>query len=182
MENGLSVAEKIVAMLMILGSIVGTLVTAIGTARRAKEESRAKIEKEKQELKSHLEAKEIEKEVKKVELANQLRAFYDKLLEEMDEKYRSSEDEIAKLRISLKTVQEGINKNSEELEGVKKELSKVKKEKETLRDAGLLLIRAIEESIISRDPDCLDPVHVNTNVLKTLNEVKTLFENGVTKG
>lgn len=171
MENGLSIAEKIVAIVMILGSAIGTLYTAISTSKRAKQELAAKIKKEEAELESDLEAEKIEKEVRKVELASQLKAFYDSIIEEMNEKSRQAEKEIQTLR-------EAVQRHAKELEAVKIELSKVKKEKETLRDAGLLLIRAIEESIVSRDPDCLDPVHVNTDVLKTLNEVKILFENG----
>lgn len=174
MENGLSIAEKIVAMIMILGGVVGSLVTAIGTARRAKKESEAKIEHDKAELASELEAEEIEKELRKIELADQLKTFYDKMIKEMNERSKASEAEIQKLR-------DEVAKNAEELETVKRELKKVRKEKETLRDAGILLIRAIEESLVNRDPDCSDPVQVNSNVLDTLNEVKILFENGSKK-
>lgn len=174
MENGLNIAEKIVAIVIILGSAIGTLYTAISTSKIAKQKLAAKIKKEEAELESDLEAEKIEKEVRKVELASQLKAFYDSVIEEMNERSQQSEKEIQTLR-------EAVQRHAKELEAVKIELSKVKKEKETLRDAGLLLIRAIEESIISRDPDCLDPVHVNTDVLKTLNEVKILFENGNAK-
>lgn len=182
MENGLSIIEKIVAILMILGGVIGTLVTAISTAHRAKLEVDAKIKKDKEELaarikkedaelRSDLEAEEVAIEIRRVELAEQMRLFYDRIIKEMDAKYCSSQEEISGLKQSIITIKIEMEKQTQDLEALRKELRKVKSEKETLREAGILLIRAIEESMLINGAQ-------SNGVLKTLNEVRALFENG----
>lgn len=189
MGNELSIGDIVAYIIAFLG-ITSTLITVISTAIRASRETEANIDVNKKKVEKELKTQEIEDELKKVELNEKLIGVYDKIIEELNEKLESLRIETLE---KAKKIEEDFKKEREamdkEIEKIRKAQIKLSKDKKVLQEAGLLLIRAVDESITLRDSIinngngsdvvCTACRAADIQLLNTLKEIKFLFEESV---
>lgn len=156
MENAtdfIAAVERLGGFLILFLGAVGALYTAISVGRKAMIEARAKAENDKGLL-------EISKKQKALEATKAMQDLYDEFVADTNEKFSIMAAEIRKLE-------------------------QVTRERNVFKEAGIRLIHAIEEGLEMRSTasaevnNCIACTIADKALLKTLNEVKTLFENGV---
>jgi hypothetical protein len=185
MANDISTGD-LIAYIIALSGIISTLVTVISTAVRSGRETEANIAANKKKIEKELKSQEIEDELKKVELNDKLIAVYDKIIEELNEKLESLRKEtLEKAAILQENVEKERISRDKEIDNIRKTQIKLAEDKKVLKEAGLLLIKAVEESLTLRDNLLSNNIDVNVcnacrmadvELLNTLKEIKTLFE------
>jgi len=176
--NNVDDIVKFIGIAVTLLGVIGTLITVISTAIRSGRESDAKI-------KNDSIAAKAATDKSKIELAEKTQEIYEKLLADMEEKFECIDVEFDEIKKAHRLATNDLGKKVAELEKATKELEKVTKENKMLRNAGLLLIRAIDESLQIRQAQGMEGAYncgaclaADSALLKTLTEVKVLFENG----
>jgi len=186
MENVLNIGD-IVAYALAIGGLVTTLITVISTATRAGRETQNNIHISKQKASEDIETQKLDNNVKKIELNEKLKRFYDDLIDDMNLKFDVLEKETEAKAIKVKAETETKERKMElELETIRIEQILIANEKNTLREAGLLLIKAVEKSLQLRDIQvaqgdmsiCNACQKADQELLETLKEIKSLFQNG----
>lgn len=167
MENAtdiIAAIERLGGFFVLLLGALGALYTAISVGRKAMIEATSKADNEKGLL-------EINKKQKALDATKAMQDLYNEFVEDMNEKFKVMTDEVHNLR----------NRQSE----TDCKLEQVTKERNIFKEAGIRLIRAIEEGLELRSAvsaevnNCKACTIADKALLKTLNEVKILFENGV---
>ena len=184
MVNDISIGD-IVAYVIALFGILSTLITVISTAIRTGRETEANIAANKKKVEKEIKTQAIEDELKKVELNDKLIGVYDKIIEELNEKLDDLRKETLEkaIKIEQEAEKERIARDKE-LEVIRKAQNKLSKDKKVLQEAGLLLIKAVDDSLILRDkilnegdPSFCNACHLaDIELLNTLKEIKVLFE------
>lgn len=161
MEPG---SENVISYILLIAGAAGTLLTTVYSTIRANKEQQAKNDLDKSNQK-------ILEEQKKIETTDKLTALYDRIIDEMNEKFNGLEQEIKQLKLDLS---EAIKLNR-----------KYEKKIHTLQQAGITLINAFEQAFKTRekrlieDPErCADCNKADSEVLDVLNEYKVLFQSG----
>lgn len=169
---------KIAGIAITLLGVIGTLITVISTAIRSQKESDAKINNDQKVANAAADKA-------KVDLAEKTQEIYEKLLADMEEKFKCVDTELDGIKEAHKIVTDELGRKVADLEKATNEINKITKENKMLRNAGLLLIRAIDESLQIRQTqgiadayNCGACLTADSVLLKTLTEVKVLFENG----
>lgn len=177
MENAtdiIATIERLGGFLILLLGAIGVLYTAITTGRKGMLEASAKSAKDKQEG-------AVAKKKADIEAAQAVQTLYDNLVEDMNDRFQS-------MGAEMDTLSEKYKKDIKELQERQSEtdcrLQTVTQERNTFKEAGLRLIHAIEEGLelragVSADlNNCKACTLSDQALLKTLQEVKALFENG----
>lgn len=174
--------EKIISLLVILGTMIGGLITTIVVAKTGLISTKTKASTDISTVQIAKKKADAESEKNKVDMLATMEDLYTKLTEEMNKKFSEMQKEL----------DDSEERHKKELEDFKsrigtaeKMLDQVIKERNTLRDAGLMLIKAIEKGMSLRAQLSVGLANCNActisdeELLKTLKEVKILFENGV---
>ena len=144
--------ENLLSYILLLLGAIGTFATTISGIIRANRESKLKSA------------------AQKVDTTDKLTALYDRIIDEMNEKFEQFEKEIADLKKAL------------EIE--KKKSSKYETKIHSLQRAGNILINAFEQAFKTREKMadgskyCDDCKIDDAAVLKVLNEYRVLFQEG----
>lgn len=161
MENG---TDNIVSYILLIAGAMGTLLTTIYGIIRANKEQSTKSELDKAN-------QAILAEEKKVEITDKITAVYDRIIDEMNEKFDERDKKIRKLEEDLEIAIK-LNRSYE-------------KKIYTLQRAGMTLINAFETAFKTRekrlieDPErCAECNKADEAVLEILKEYKVLFQNG----
>lgn len=182
-----NVDGNIVAYIIALGGILTTLITVISTAIRTGRETDANIKAKKKQTDKDIESQAIEDELKKVELNKKLIDVYDKIIEELNERFelfrKETLEKAEQIKMDYCVEKEAVEK---ELEAIKVMQKKLSKDKKVLQEAGMLLIKSVEKSLVLRDKlvnegdvsVCSACHSADAELLRTLEEIKSLFQNG----
>lgn len=161
MENS---TDNVISYILLIAGAAGTLLTTIYSIIRANKEQKAKSDLDKSNQK-------MLEEQKKIETTDKLTALYDRIIDEMNEKFNGLEQEIKQLKLDLSEAIK-LNKSYE-------------KKIHTLQRAGMTLINAFEQAFKTREkrlvenPErCADCNRADIAILDILNEYKILFQNG----
>lgn len=169
MENAtdiIATVERLGGFLVLLLGAVGALYTAISVGRKALIEAESKAQTDRTNL-------EITQKTRPLEATKAMQELYDQFVEDMDEKFKIMNGELGKLR--------------EQQKDTESKLRLVTGERNLFKEAGLRLISAIEEGLTIRSRisvelnNCSVCSVADAALLKTLTEVKNLFEIGVRK-
>jgi septal ring factor EnvC (AmiA/AmiB activator) len=159
--------ENIISYVLLFMGAAGTLITTINGIIRGnkKQDHDQDIEDKKQKL---------EEEERKADINSKITAMYNRIIDELEEKFRTTEEEIKQLRTDL---DKALKLNTA-----------YEKKIYNLQTAGMTLINAFEQAFKTREkrlsqyPDaCAECNKADEAVLHILNEYKVLFQNRVDK-
>jgi hypothetical protein len=162
MIDAISTTEKIAGILVVLISLITTLITAASASKKDAIERKQKNA----EIESRKAADIIATEDARISVNERLQALQDKVLDDVESRFSHMRDELKCMQIKLETTTA--------------ELQVVVAENKSLRNAGILLIKGIEDTLSAQNLNDCDSTYLQSHnkLLDTLNNVKTLFQNG----
>lgn len=195
MENGANTIadiERIVAFVILAITAIGGLITSVTTARKTMLETKTKasvdvstvqLAKDKSDHEIAVAKEKADREAKQAELdiIDRTEKIYTKMAEDVEKKLIAMQKEIDDNKLDhekeMGKIRIAQDKTSEELK-------KVSSERDRYKAAAMKLIHATEEGINLRAKMSIDLNNCNActiadqALLKALQEIKTLFENG----
>lgn len=164
------VIGRIVNIIIVLGGAFTAILAAVITAKKTIRETDAKIRLEDETLKIAKKELDLKEDREKTDLTDRLQLLYEKMTSDFDKKFCSMQVELDQMKKAYDLLKEELEKSQN------REKMKTK--------AGVLLIKAIEKSLELRKEHSNDPtvcqacVISDQELMKTLDEVRILFQNG----